>query len=800
LRFVGYRKNKQMKEQHGLPASGQQLHHFSNYDLIRRIDVGGMGEVYLAHQRTAFNRKVAVKIIRSDLVHDSIARKRFLREAEVSAHLKHDHILPLVEFGEEQGRLFIVTPYIEGGTLARRLQSGPLSLTEIHQLFTALLQAVSYIHRRGVIHRDLKPSNILLDKTDESDQIYVRLIDFGIASLQGNAASPQMSIGGQEMGTIAYLAPERLNGVAAASNDIYSLGVILYQMLVGTLPGDVSYQISLPPALDTLIRRSTAIRPEDRYQTSDELLKAFEGTYRYLSLNFPVHLPVTAQSDQSDVDVNDFSTSGRSTPRPIETPVEPVSDPVQKAVAPANPARQATGPQPALPAGREVLRPSARQTTDPKLASSPRKKPERISTEMPALPARQPVTPQPAVGPGEETYPDQPLGKRAGMLVHTQDQPNFSRQDYDAPTSSLDPNLLSAKQKRKKNEPALVEKSMPRATSAPSESFGAPAAAVVKKHGRALLAFIPVAAILILLVIGGLTYAVYQASITAYVSAAPQVHDISQVFTIKAKPNQGGIDAGALVIPANVLTSSKTGSLQGATTGKSNCTLFGILGCKQSVSPLDISFLDAQLKPSLQKQIAQDLQKQALVKSAQLVGVIVYNDNSTSSNPDVGAESKTVMVTLTEQGNVEYFTKSDAQNLADQLLQQQAAKKFGPDYQLINQYTQVGVPSVQNVDVNGVVTISIAAAGVASYQIPDAAVSTIQNSLAGSTTKAAEISLKKLPDLDPTTISVKVTAGDVLPKDNQKIKITMQAPNVSHVLPVTLPKVPPGMVFNPNGG
>src|SRR6202008_3719062 len=127
------------------------------------------------------------------------------------------HILPLVEFGEEQGRLFIVTPYIEGGTLARRLQSGPLSLDETHQLFTALLQAISYIHRRGVIHRDLKPSNILLDQADDSDQVYVRLIDFGIASLQGSAASPQMTIGGQEMGTIAYLAPERLNGIAAAS-------------------------------------------------------------------------------------------------------------------------------------------------------------------------------------------------------------------------------------------------------------------------------------------------------------------------------------------------------------------------------------------------------------------------------------------------------------------------------------------------------------------------------------------------------------------------------------------------------
>src|SRR6266567_631340 len=157
-----------IKEQQGFVSEEQRLGRFGNYDLVRRIDMGGMGEVYLARQRTAFGREVAVKIIRSDLVHDITARKRFLREAEVSAHLKHEHILQLVEFGEEQGRLFLVTPYIEGGTLSRRLQNGPLSLSEVSRLFTALVQAVAYIHRRGVVHRDLKPNNILLDQAEGS--------------------------------------------------------------------------------------------------------------------------------------------------------------------------------------------------------------------------------------------------------------------------------------------------------------------------------------------------------------------------------------------------------------------------------------------------------------------------------------------------------------------------------------------------------------------------------------------------------------------------------------------------------
>ena len=115
-------QNSSIRDQHELMLGGQDIQRFGNYDLVRRIAVGGMGEIYLARQRTAFGREVAVKIIRSDLVHDITARQRFLREAEVNAYLKHDHILPLVEFGEEQGRLFLVTPYIKGGTLLQRLQ------------------------------------------------------------------------------------------------------------------------------------------------------------------------------------------------------------------------------------------------------------------------------------------------------------------------------------------------------------------------------------------------------------------------------------------------------------------------------------------------------------------------------------------------------------------------------------------------------------------------------------------------------------------------------------------------------
>jgi serine/threonine protein kinase len=259
---------------------------FGNYDLIRRIDMGGMGEVYLAHQRTAFQREVAVKIIRDDLSRDPVARARFFREAEVSSHLTHDHILPLFEFGEVDGRLFLVTPYISGGTLAQRLQVGLLSVVEARQLFTPLAQAVAYIHRRGVVHRDLKPSNILLDYDEASGLVYVRLIDFGIATRPGAEATPPLTKAGHEIGTIAYMAPERLTGIAAPSNDIYSLGVILYQMLTGRLPERVALvSSSLPAPLEAIVRRCIAADPDDRYANATDILHSFEQACQALDVH-----------------------------------------------------------------------------------------------------------------------------------------------------------------------------------------------------------------------------------------------------------------------------------------------------------------------------------------------------------------------------------------------------------------------------------------------------------------------------------------------------------------------------------
>jgi hypothetical protein len=174
-------------------------------------------------------------------------------------------------------------------------------------LFVPLVQAVAYIHRRGVVHRDLKPTNILLDEQD--GQIYVRLIDFGIAMVQGRTASPPLTTAGNEVGTIAYMAPERLNGIAAPSNDIFSLGVILHQMLTGNLPlGDELDP--LPPAMEYVVRRCIAANPEDRFATADEVLKNFERAYQALS-SPPQRLPGLPPTHTSKP-LNPAPTSGLS--------------------------------------------------------------------------------------------------------------------------------------------------------------------------------------------------------------------------------------------------------------------------------------------------------------------------------------------------------------------------------------------------------------------------------------------------------------------------------------------------------
>jgi serine/threonine protein kinase len=273
---------------------GMQL---GNYDVIRRIRVGGMGAVYEGRQRSAFDRRVAIKVILGNYATDREMRRRFAREARTIAQLHHPHILPLIEFGDEQGILYLVMPFIEGGTLTGYLRRSLPDLSEVAAIFLQLLDAVEYAHDEGLIHRDIKSSNVLLEiRRDSPPNVY--LADFGLVRYSEQQVEEELI--GQSLpldqipGTPHYMAPEQTRGIVTISTDIYALGVLLYQMLVGELPYDhpddvkvvkmhlyaplpspCDCDVSIPTELGEVVRKAMAKRAESRFGNVAELRQAF---------------------------------------------------------------------------------------------------------------------------------------------------------------------------------------------------------------------------------------------------------------------------------------------------------------------------------------------------------------------------------------------------------------------------------------------------------------------------------------------------------------------------------------------
>ena len=193
-----------------LSLEGRQL---GNYTVIRRIRSGGMGAVYEGRQRSAFDRRVAIKVILGTYATDPDMRRRFAREAKTVARLHHPHILPLIEFGDEQGVLYLVMPFIEGGTLTGYLRRHLPDVHEVSTIFLQLLDAVEYAHDEGLIHRDIKSSNVLLESR-RSGPPYAYLADFGLvrtiqqADLESSYAGIPIPLD-QVPGTPHYMAPEQ---------------------------------------------------------------------------------------------------------------------------------------------------------------------------------------------------------------------------------------------------------------------------------------------------------------------------------------------------------------------------------------------------------------------------------------------------------------------------------------------------------------------------------------------------------------------------------------------------------------
>ncbi|MEK7439938.1 MAG: serine/threonine-protein kinase, partial [Chloroflexota bacterium] len=198
------------------------------YQILEQIGLGGMATVYKAYQ-PGMNRLVALKVLPEHYARDPRFVKRFEREAQVVAKLEHRNIIPIYDYGSHDNITYLAMRYLQAGTVKDILAHGALPLNDVAKLLSDISSALDYAHSQGIIHRDVKPSNVLVDKQGNA-----YLTDFGIAKvLEGTADFTGSSV----LGTPAYMAPEQTLGKpATAQSDIYSLGVMLYEMVVGKPP------------------------------------------------------------------------------------------------------------------------------------------------------------------------------------------------------------------------------------------------------------------------------------------------------------------------------------------------------------------------------------------------------------------------------------------------------------------------------------------------------------------------------------------------------------------------------------
>lgn len=309
------------------------------YRIVARLGRGGMAEVYKAYQ-PGMNRYVAIKVLHSQFVDDPNFIGRFEREALAVGKLRHANIVQAFDFDREDDIYFMAMEYINGPTLsdelaARRQAGKPYSLKEIARIFTALCSAIDYAHTRGMVHRDLKPANVMINEEGQ-----VVLTDFGITRMLGAAQFTQT---GAMPGTPAYMSPEQARGQHGDTrSDIYSLGVMLYELTTGVVPFDADTPLAiilkhvsaplplptkiapdLPPAVEGVIVKAMHKQPAERYQRADDLAAALREAVGLGADELYRPLPVIAAHPQIQ-ELDPAAKLFTDQVKPISRPTPPV--------------------------------------------------------------------------------------------------------------------------------------------------------------------------------------------------------------------------------------------------------------------------------------------------------------------------------------------------------------------------------------------------------------------------------------------------------------------------------------------
>jgi serine/threonine protein kinase/TolB-like protein len=261
-------------------ASGTEISH---YRITEKIGAGGMGEVYLADD-TKLNRKVALKFLLPQYTSDEEIKARFVREAQAAAALAHPNIITIHEVSEFQGRPFIAMEYVEGTSLREVIDEKKSSFMEIIDLAMQMGEGLGRAHEAGIIHRDIKPQNILMGKDGRP-----KITDFGLAKVKD---SPELTRAGTTFGTIAYMSPEQARGLEVDRRaDIFSFGVVLYELVTGRRPfhGDneasiinaivnqmpeplARFKAGVPDGLEAIVEKALAKDRDERYQHVDDIV------------------------------------------------------------------------------------------------------------------------------------------------------------------------------------------------------------------------------------------------------------------------------------------------------------------------------------------------------------------------------------------------------------------------------------------------------------------------------------------------------------------------------------------------
>ena len=285
------------------PSPEELARHFPQFEIVELLGKGGMGAVYKARQ-PKLDRYVALKILPQEVGKDPAFAERFVREARALAALNHSSIVAVYDFGEADGLYYFAMEYVDGANLRQTIETGGLTPTEALAIVPQICDALQFSHDEGVVHRDMKPENILIDKRGR-----VKIADFGLAKLLGvdaedSAAEKPFTLTGtrQVMGTPHYMAPEQVQGSSAVDHraDIYSLGVVFYEMLTGELPigrfEPPSKKVRIDVRLDEVVLRSLESAPDRRYQHASEVKTDVESIAGTSDTQFPAKQRDTTDS------------------------------------------------------------------------------------------------------------------------------------------------------------------------------------------------------------------------------------------------------------------------------------------------------------------------------------------------------------------------------------------------------------------------------------------------------------------------------------------------------------------------